>query len=362
MPSPCLVIDARMLFFSGIGTVIQNVLKRLPQDRWTYRVLVADETGADWVKSHFPIADICLVPTPIYTLAEQWKVPLAASGCDLLWAPHYNFPLLFPGKIVVTIHDCFHLTHLDSSSNLIKRTYATLFLLIARFRRLSISVDSRFTASEVTQFGGISSSRLNVILLGVDEFWFNLPPTNLPPASPPYFIFVGNIKPHKNLLRLLQAFARVMHLFPHELLLVGKRDGFITGDPDVQRYAQQLGDRVKFTGWIEQDQLKQHIAGATALVLPSLYEGFGLPALEAMACGCPVLASHAASLPEVCGDAATYFDPLSVDSMAQSLIEASNWSAEERNRRIKLGKERAQTFSWDTTVRKLLDLFAAASR
>jgi glycosyltransferase involved in cell wall biosynthesis len=356
-----LVIDARMLFFSGIGTVIQNVLKRLPSGRWSYRILVADETGAAWVRNCLPAAEIRILPVPIYTLTEQWKLPLAGSGSDLFWSPHYNFPLLFTGKVVLTVHDCFHLARPDLFPNPIKRAYARLFFIITRLRRLPIMCDSEFTATEVTRFGGIPRSRLKVILLGVDESWFDPPPSIDPPPGTPYFIFVGNIKPNKNLLRLLQAFAQVMHLFPHQLVLAGKRDGFLTGDPTVELYAKKLGARVKFTGWIEQDQLRYRIANATALVLPSLYEGFGLPALEAMACGCPVLASRTASLPEVCGDAARYFDPVSIESIGQALVEASAWPPDERNRRIAQGKERAKTFSWDKTVRQILDVFEAAT-
>jgi glycosyltransferase involved in cell wall biosynthesis len=127
-----------------------------------------------------------------------------------------------------------------------------------------------------------------VIHQGVDAGVVPRDPRDLEPPHPrPYLLFVGNVKPHKNLVGLLRAFALLHEEIPHDLLLVGRRHGFIHGSPEVEEQAARLGGRVRFTGWLEDREVKRLFAHADALVFPSFYEGFGLPPLEAMACGCP---------------------------------------------------------------------------
>ena len=182
---------------------------------------------------------------------------------------------------------------------------------------------------------------------GVDPEWFDVPRPAA--AERPYFVFVGNVKPHKNLGRLLDAFAALAPEIPHDLLLVGRRRGFLTGDPEIARRAESLGGRVRFTGFVETEELRRTVAGATALVLPSLYEGFGLPALEAMACGRPVLAARAGALPEVCGDAALYCDPRDPGDIAAGLRRLAT-DAELAARLAAAGVAHARRFSWDDTA------------
>jgi len=352
-------IDARMLFSSGIGTVIQNVLRRLPSERWRVTIMVADENAAQWVRQNRPEARTVLVPSPIYSCAEQWAVPRAVGRVDLFWSPHYNIPLFYPGRLVATVHDVAHLARPDFFPGLAKQAYARLLLQGVRFRCRKVVCVSEFSAKELVRLTGFPPSRLRVIPNGVDQAWFEqLPPSR---EEVPYFVYVGNVKPNKNLLRLLRAFGRVMDRMPHRLRIVGRRDGFITGDPQVELQATRLGDRVQFTGWLGEGLLRQTVAQATALVFPSLYEGFGLPVLEAMACGCPVLSSSATSLPEVGGSAAVYFNPESVEEIGGALIKASTWTTEERNRLVQKGRERASLFSWDKSVDSLLAVFAEAS-
>jgi len=136
---------------------------------------------------------------------------------------------------------------------------------------------------------------------------------------------------------------------PHDLLIVGQREGFITPDEAVGAKALELGNRVHFTGHVDNATLQQCYAHADALVFPSLYEGFGLPPLEAMACGCPAAVSRAASLPEVCGDAALYFDPHNESDIAEK-IERIVSDVELRSELVARGKERAHSFRWQDTA------------
>ncbi|MFK5953154.1 MAG: glycosyltransferase family 1 protein, partial [Desulfobacterium sp.] len=174
--------------------------------------------------------------------------------------------------------------------------------------------------------------------------WFNIKKRSRPHAKP-YFLFVGNVKPHKNLTRLLEAFELLPSNISQELIIVGKKEGFITHDSMVEKKAVSMKQRVHFTGYVDNELLHQYFVHADALIFPSLYEGFGLPPLEAMACGCPVLVSNAASLPEVCGDAAIYFDPYSIKDMADKIKHLLSDKALQDKMRIK-GLERAKKFTW----------------
>ena len=186
---------------------------------------------------------------------------------------------------------------------------------------------------------------MSVVHNGVDAAWYKGTQKKRPGAQP-YLLFVGNVKPHKNLGRLLDAFDLLKDRIPHSLMIVGQKDGFITGDKEVVRRAERFGKRVQFTGVLSDDKLRGIYAAADLLVFPSLYEGFGLPPLEAMACGTPVACSRAASLPEVCGNAVEYFDPQDSKDIAEKVLKL----IQDGKRRKSLkneGLKRVKGFSWD---------------
>ena len=117
----------------------------------------------------------------------------------------------------------------------------------------------------------------------------------------------------------MEAFSLIINSIPHDLVIVGRKEGFITVDKKVDSIARAIEDRVHFTGFVSDELLKQYYVHASALVLPSLYEGFGLPPLEAMACGCPTAVSNVASIPEVCGKASLYFNPYDIREIAKKI-------------------------------------------
>lgn len=337
-----------MLHASGIGTYLRHLLPLVVRamDDVVFHLLGDSEAlGAlKWQA----MANVRLVDckAPIYSIQEQFelarKIP---ESTDLFWAPHYNIPVFYRGRLLVTVHDVFHLAMPEFVGGLHKRLYAKAMFGAVAKRADTVVCDSEFTARELTRFTGVSEQKLRVIKLGIDSSWF-VPVQAPSPHGKPFLLFVGNVKPHKNLVRLLDAFASIAQVISHDLIIVGKKEGFITGDDAVQEKAARLGDRVHFTGYIDDAALRQYFSHAAALVFPSLYEGFGLPPLEAMASGCPVIVSNVASLPEVCGDAAVYCDPYSSEDIAQKILFVLR-NEPLRSDLSRKGLEQARKFTWE---------------
>jgi glycosyltransferase involved in cell wall biosynthesis len=170
-----------------------------------------------------------------------------------------------------------------------------------------------------------------------------------------YLFYVGDMRPYKNLKRSLEAFAR-LDLESLRFVVVGKKDPRFYPKLRMEVDRLSLKDRVVFMGYVPGEELPCLYSEARALVFPSLYEGFGLPPLEAMACGCPVVTSNAASLPEVCGEAAHYVDPESVDSIAEGISRVVT-DQNLRNTLIHKGIQRAKLFSWEKAAKMVLNIF-----
>jgi glycosyltransferase involved in cell wall biosynthesis len=292
--------------------------------------------------------------SPIYSLREQVELRQRTPPLtELFWSPHYNIPLLHRGKLLVTVHDVLHLARPEYVKGWHRRSYARVMFRAVHARASRIICDSTFTADELVRLTPIVRSRIDVVQLGVGADWFQ--PAGAARRDRPYFLFLGNVKPHKNLVTLMSAFEIVAREEPHDLLIVGRNEGLIGGDPHALVAAKRVGSRAIFTGQLDDDQVRAHVANAEALVLPSLYEGFGLPALEAMAAGTPVLASRTASLPEVCGDAALYFDPTDPAEMAR-LMRRVIGDAGLRRELVEAGRARAREFTWDRCIRQTTDI------
>ena len=339
-----IVVDARMVKSSGIGTIIANVVPRLMRrcPQWDFHLLgdPAILGAFEWSAN----AKITQFAAPIYSLAEQLKFPAGGSGrADILWSPNYNSPLRWPGRLLVNINDMAHLVLPEFRRSLPKQVFARLMFNAVRRRADAIVYISRFSADEFHRLIGVPRGRETIVHCGVDEAWFEVAPG--PAPATPYLLYVGNVKPHKNLARLLDAFALAKNDIPHDLLIVGRKEGFITGDNAALARIESFGGRVAFTGYVSDSALKQTVAGADGLILPSLYEGFGLPPIEAMAAGCPALVSTAASLPEVCQEAALYCDPLDVSDIAAQMRRLVTDQALRRTLRER-GAVRARVLNW----------------
>lgn len=342
-----LTVDLRMYRHSGIGrylrTLVPALLPLLECDRVRVLGTPALLGEAPWLDS--PRVEFFKTNAAIYSAAEQ-LLPLRGAYGDtsVLWVPHYNAPLGFRGRLALTIHDIAPIALPQILSSGLRRRYARLLIERAVSRASAILADSAFTGRELMERVGVPGQKITVAPLGLEDSWPSGAVPHREEGGVPYLLYVGNVKPNKNLRLLLSAFAQVKDQIPHRLLLAGRMRGFETGDEAVFAQAERMGTRVRFTGEISDPELFTLYAGASALVLPSLYEGFGLPLLEAMQLGCPVLASSAGSLPEIGGDAALYFDPRSVASLADRLLQVQDPAllASLRER----GRARATHFSY----------------
>ncbi len=350
-------IDARWLDISGIGTYLRNILPGIiatfPEEKICLlgaKSVLATLAGA--TRPNVTWIEVC---SPMYSLMEQIelvrKIPKETS---LFFATHYNIPLLYRGTMLVTVYDLFHLAMPDLVGGLHKQLYARFMFRAVRRRAAAIIAISQFTKNELIRFAGVGKQEIVPIHLGVADSWFNIA-LNVRPQQKEFVLYVGNIKPHKNLRALVEAFGLICEKIPHDLVLVGKKEGFITGDNLVAQEAQRLDGRVKFTGYVDDKQLQQYFAHADALVFPSLYEGFGLPPLEAMAAGCPVLVSNTGPMPEICADAAVYCDPRRPEDIASKLLLLLS-DQELREELRRKGHERARGFTWNQCVRRTCDV------
>lgn len=352
-------IDCRMVRHSGIGTYIRNIVPRVVESLKSRRIkfhLVGNPNTLEEEGLALEGVNLIADTSEIYSINEQVNLVIKMpKKLDLLWVPHYNIPILFRGKILVTVHDACHLAVADYNRYFFRRWYSKCLFEVIRRNATAVITVSHFSAREIAKYSQISPDRIICIHNGVDDSWRTTKAIVRTSERTPYFVYVGNIKPHKNLLRLISAFSRLTEILPHNLILVGRTDGFIVGDETSKLLAAKLKNRVRYTGLVSEFELRQLLANADGLVFPSLYEGFGLPALEAMAIGCPVIASQTTALPEVCGNAALYVDPLDEKDIAEKMrrLGESKELGEELRMR---GIVQANKFTWQTSACRTVEV------
>ncbi len=348
--APLVTVDARMLHATGIGTYLRALLRRVIARVHAARFCLLGDP-ASLAAAGLPASERVALRefrAGIYSAGEQpgflFRTPRATR---VFWAPHVNAPLAGPGRLLVTIHDVFYVDPPEGArARWDKDLYLAAMLRGVRRRAEGVLCVSAFTRSEVLSKVGEFRCPLEVVLNGIETSWFERPP-GPPPEPRPDLLYVGSLKPHKNLPRTLAAFSEVADRVPHDIVLVGPGDA----EPLRREVPARLASRVRFVGLLDEARVKSYVAHASGLVLASLYEGFGLPPLEAMALGVPALVSRAASLPEVCGDAALYCDPTSVPDMANALFTLLGDEAE-RTRLRERGFARARELDWDTAADK----------
>lgn len=280
---------------------------------------------------------------------------------DLLFVPAHVVPLMHPCS-VVTVHDLGYIYY-PQAHRALDRLYLDFSTRFNASVASQIIADSEATKKDLVREYRVAEERISVVYPGC-----NLEPVigetgrarvreryHLPDR---YILHLGTLHPRKNILRLLEAFQSLARDFPDlHLVLAGKR-GWLYAE--ILYRAEGLGGRVHFPGYIAPEDLPLLLRGARLFILPSLYEGFGFPILEAMAAGTPVVCSNASALPEVAGDAALLFDPHDVEAMRETIrrvLEDEALGAE----LVERGLERAKVFSWERCAGEILRVLERAA-
>jgi glycosyltransferase involved in cell wall biosynthesis len=347
-----IVVNLSILFsrHTGIGNYIINLfphLKHLKPTLLTSRdypnfscySVPSNLTPADGIKGH--------LRRLVWTQVHLQKIYKNLKA-QLLFSPIPEAPLYTDCRFIVTSLDLIPLRFPNRRSplSIYHRYYAPEVLKQAQH----IICISESTANDITKFYGIPSNKITPILLAHDSAHFRpvIEEESQSRSQDPYFLYIGRHDPYKNISRLISAFANLPSSHEYQLWLAGPSDDRYT--PALKTQIQELGiaHQVKFLDYVPYDELPKIISRAISLVFPSLWEGFGLPVLEAMACGTPVITSNLASMPEVAGDAAILIDPYNMNQ----LTDAMKMVGEDFQLRSKLrqaGLVRAQQFSWEKT-------------
>ena len=286
------------------------------------------------------------------------------SKSDITIFFNYYVPFKASGKVITVVHDITHVRHPETVS-LKTKVFLKMTLRKSIKRADCVIATSYFTRKEISAYYKIDKSKIKVVPCGIDHDRFHSHYTEQQVEkakaaygiTSDYILYIGTIEPRKNLVRLIKAYHQAYLHNPEipKLVLAGK-DGWL--NKEIYRIVDTLGsERVLFTGYVNEDDVPVLMKGALAFVFPSIYEGFGMPPLEAMACGTPVLSSDRASLPEVLGVHALYFDPLSIKQMS-SVIGRIVEDVQLRDGLSKTGLNWVKKFRWDVSAKKVMDICA----
>lgn len=352
---------------AGIGRYARGLVRALAQlDRENeYLLLVAGRPKEEGTfPPNFKPRYLPLSPHWATILWQRLRIPLPAElftgPLDLFHSPDYVLPPLRRGKRVLTIHDLSFLRYPEGADPRL-RWYLTQAVPRSIGQADLVLADSQNTKSDLIELLGVEAGKVEVLYPGVEERFHPLDEESLTSVKArygldfPFILTVGTLEPRKNHVGLLQAYSLLKGRHPHRLVITGGK-GWLYGGIFQEVERLRLEERVLFLGYVPEEDLPALYNLADLFVFPSLYEGFGLPPLEAMACGTPVVASDLSSLPEVVGDGALLVPPQEVEALAAAMEKAlSDPSLWEELRRK--GLERAKRFTWSEAAKRLLAIY-----
>lgn len=351
-------IDARMYRSSvaGIGRYSQNLIKNLLElDHHNQYILFM--TAEDYQEFKNPkskiqmtnkISNVKIQITniPHYSLAEQTKLAkiIEREKPNLMHFLHFNVPANFSGKYLVTIHDLTLLFYPEAARdiNLFKRWGFRYVLKKTITRAAKIIAVSQNTKQDIVRIYKVNPDKIKVIYEAADDKVFEK--ISQKTLTKPVILYVGQMRKHKNVERLIAAVQILKREIPCQLVILGGSLG------------KKIVKDAIMPGFVSDQELASWYKSAAVLVMPSLYEGFGLPGLEAMQAGTPVVSSNRASLPEIYGDAALYFDPSNINDIADK-IKMVLTNNKLRRDLIRKGQKRAQKYSWRKTAESTLEVY-----
>ena len=375
MPSVKVAIDIRRMTEFGVGTYIRNVVRTLGRlDRENEYLLIGTQAKVDEIGALPPNFQPIPLLAPERTLRgyREFRSALKRMNCDLIHIPNlFSVPRRLPCPYVMTVHDMLeHMTRAHAQSALWRSIYfqMTKRVLAGAARIFAVS---NFTRNEIEKLFEIPSERVEVVYNAIDERFLRGHATEADrdliarryQVTYPFLLYAGRISPHKNVVRMIEEFSALKtelerdQAYPDLKLIIIGYD--LSGNPDLRRTVVRSGvqNDVRFLGFIPIEVLRIFYDEAKIFVFPSLYEGFGLPPLEAMAHGTPVVTSNVSSLPEVVGNAAVLVNPENVFEIMRALHRVL-LDQPLRTRMKERGYQQAAKFSWETSVRRILDTYS----
>jgi len=367
-------IDTRRIRDFGVGTYIRNIVRILARmDRVNEYLLIGPEE---------PLREIDPLPSNFINIPYErsdtsarnyfeFQHILRKHGCGLLHVPHlFSSPQYIPCRYVVTVHDLLDHFYPPEGESGMKRTLHFYFTRRVLLRAERIFAVSNSTRNDIGQIFRVPTTKVEVIYNAIDERFRRGHASEADrqfiaeryQVNHPFLLYAGNIKPHKNIVRIIEAFSALKAELQKEgkfldlkLIIIGDE---LSKHPDLRRTVVRSGvtNDVRFLGFVPIDVLRIFYDTAKIFVFPSLYEGFGLPPLEAMAHGTPVVTSNTSSLPEVVGKAAVLVNPENVFDIMRALHRVL-LDQSLRDRLKRAGAEQAQAFSWEAAVQRILQVY-----
>ena len=365
-----IIIDARMygLEHAGIGRYLVNLINQIEKiSKDNELVILLRKKYFDDLRFNDKRFKKILADYPHYSFLEQIFLPLQLIKLkpDLVHFPHFNVPLFYFGKYVVTIHDLIKHESRGMGTTTrtplvywLKQIFYLLMVRMAVKRSVMIITPSKFWQEELVKRYRLPQNKIVVTYEGVDE---NLLKTNIKPINiltkykikTPFVVYTGSLYPHKNVERLVMAVKKINQDL--KLVIVCARNIFY--ERFLEKVKKLKAEKfVNLVGFVPDEDLADIYRQAEAFVFPSFWEGFGLPGLEAMALGLPVISSNSSCLPEIYGEAALYFNPSDVNDMAEKISMVVHDKAR-REALVKNGFEQVKKYSWEKMVKETLKIY-----
>ncbi len=366
-------IDARLYSEAGIGRYIRNLISNLQeidkQNEYYILLLKKDYDNVEFNENFKKV----LADFRWYTLKEQIKLPviLYSLKLDLVHFPHFNIPVFYIKNFIVTIHDLIHQkfsmqrssTHSTQIYFIKQLFYRFVFWLSLKKSKKIITV-SNYVKNDLKDVWNVDNNKIIVTEEGVDKSILEINEKitkkemddilNKFNVKPPFIFYIGNAHPHKNVEGLIKAFMEIKSRLQYLQLVLAGNDHYFW-----QRIKKEFNHKdIIYTGRLTDEEMVTFYKNAKAYVFPSFEEGFGIPLLEAFACGCPVASSNKASLPEVGGDAALYFNPSNNQDMQQKIMKVIN-NSKLATLLKENGAKRVKKFSWKDLSEKTQKIYTS---